>query len=191
MTEAWCETNVINGNESSALSLCLDQQLFLREHVNIYIIFLGSNVTAKSVWDTWKGLDVSTDWENLLQRLSLLLLWNIRSSSDGPERMNTCKVPESLMDNRKIVFVERKKERLLSKTRNVHFSFPKLIMASFCYCYRVKRLLGTLLVVQLFLEQTELCHRIFSVLHKVKQVIHDYMTFVHTSWGSQWGNYTR
>lgn len=83
------------------------------------------------------------------------------------------------MDNRKIVLVERKKERFLLKTRNVHFSFPKLIMASFCY--RVKRLLVSLLVVQLFLEQTELCHRIFSVLHKVKQVIHEYMTFVHTS----------
>lgn len=51
---------------------------------------------------TWKGVFLSTDWENLVQLCPLLLLLNIRSSSDDPERMYTFSVPESLTNNRQM-----------------------------------------------------------------------------------------
>lgn len=49
--------------------------------------------------DTWKGLMVGTDWDSLVQRLPLLLLWKMSWSSDGPKRRYSLNVPESLSKN--------------------------------------------------------------------------------------------
>lgn len=104
LTNPWCETDVINGNKSFIVSLCFDQQLSAMLSVNVIDqpVLFSIILSYSKHYGTWKGVTVSMDWESLVQLCPLLLRWNTRSSCDGPERMYTRNVPESLTNNRQI-----------------------------------------------------------------------------------------